>query len=194
MLPDLAKLTNGKFMLTRTLCLPLSLALRHLLETGEKPPATPFPGAGRTLRSSLPPPCPPSSNGHSPQHPDGTDEKPLAPPPRGRKDKDKKPLQGDQGPDQGVEQPPRGEGEVEGHPRQTPTAPPGGEGEGEVEGGPQQGPNPVPDPDPGRDPKPEGLLPGVALRLHQWEQAFDRLVESIMDDLNGYWQRLKTPQ
>ena len=158
----------------------------------ERPPATPHPG--RNHQRGLPPPCPP--NGHSPQHPDDTEEKPLAPPPRGKKDKekDKKPLQGNQGPDQGVEQKPTGEGEVEGHPQQTPTAPPTGSGEGEEERGPSQDPNPVPDPDPGRGPTPEGLLPALASRLLMWDQEFDRLVQNITDDLHGYWQRLKTLQ
>ena len=199
----MALLANGKYMLTRMLCLPLLLVLRHLLETGpvERPPATPHPGRNH-LRSSQPPPCPPS-NGHSPQHPDDTEEKPLAPPPRGKKDKDKKPLQGDQGPDPGVEQKPQGEGEVEGHPPQTPTAPPPG-GEGEVEGGPQQGPNPGPSPAPAPAPAPapdpdhnldqEGLLPAVAFRLLRWEREFDQLVKDITEDLHDYWTRLRTPQ
>ncbi|CCJ27719.1 E4 protein [Human papillomavirus 159] len=203
MLPDIAKLANGKCMLIRTLCLLLSLVLRHLLETGEKPPSTPYPGRGRPPVRDLPPPCPPT-NGHSPQHRDDTQEKPLARPPPGRKDKEKekekKPLPGDQGPPHGGEHKPKGEGaDGEDDPfPPTPSAPPTGEGEGEVEGGPQhdpnQDPNPAPAPAPAPTPNPEGLLPQVASRLLKWEQEFDQLVADIMGDLNDYWQRLRTPQ
>nr|AYA93514.1 MAG: E4 protein [Human papillomavirus] len=197
MLPDIAKLVGGKYMLIRTLCLLLSLVLRHLLETGEKPPSTPFPGRGRPTTRDLPPPCPPT-NGHSPQHPDDTKEKPLARPPPGRRDKEKerKPLPGDQGPPHGGEHKPQGEGtdgEEDPSPS-TPSAPPTGEGEGEVEGGPQHGPNHDPNPTPVPVPDPEGLLPQVASRLVKWENEFDQLVATIMGDLNDYWQRLKIPQ
>lgn len=202
MQPGMAELAFGKCMLTRTLCLPLLLALRHQLETGERPPSTPFPGRGRQQhRDSLPPPCPPEDPGH---HPDDTNEKPLAPPP-GRKDRDKekekekekKPTTGDKGPDPRVEQKPKGEGsdgDEEGPPPQTPLPPPTGEGEGEVEGGPRPGPSPVPvpAPTPGRGPE-EGLLPGLASRLMKWEHEFDQLVQDITGDLHDYWLRLKTP-
>ena len=198
MLPDMAKLDNGKCMLTRTLSLLLSLALRRELEeeTPTKPPSTPYPGRHQPSRDGLPPPCPPEPphNGHEPKA-DGTNEKNLAlhpPPPGNKKDSEKKKPTGDQGPAPGGKKQ-TGEGtDAEGGEETPPpgATPPTGQGEGEVEGGPEQGPNLAPNQ--GRDP--EALLPGVASRLLRWESHFDQLVDDIMTDLKGYWTRLKTPQ
>lgn len=202
MLPDMAKLDNGKCMLTRTLSLLLSLALRRELEEGTptKPPSTPYPGRHQPSRDGLPPPCPPEPphNGHGHGHEpkaDGTNEKNLAlqpPPPGNKKDSEKKKPTGDQGPAPGGKKQ-TGEGtDAEGGEETPPpgATPPTGQGEGEVEGGPEQGPNLAPSQ--GRDL--EGLLPGVASRLLRWEHQFDQLVDDIMTDLKGYWMRLKTPQ
>lgn len=198
MLPGLAKLDAGKYMLTRTLSLLLLLALRRQLEKGQtgQPPSTPYPGR-RSHGDSLPPPCPPE-NGH---HHGDTEEKHLAlqPPPPGKKDKEKTPQQGDQGPPPGGNKQPPGEGtDADGDENaptpETPPVPPTGEGEGEVEGGPRHDPNQGPSHDPGRGRDPEGLLPGVALRLTQWESQFEQLVETIVDDLKDYWTKLGIPQ
>nr|AZG02845.1 E4 protein [Human papillomavirus] len=198
MLPGLAKLDTGKYMLTRTLSLLLLLALRRQLETGQtgQPPSTPHPGR-RQFGVSLPPPCP-AENGH---HHGDTEEKHLAlqPPPPGKKDKEKKPQQDDQGPPQGGNKQPPGEGtDADGDENaptpETPPVPPTGEGEGEVEGGPKPDPNQGPSHDPGRGRDPEGLLPGVALRLTKWENQFEQLVEIIVDDLKDYWMKLGIPQ
>ena len=196
MLPGLAKLDVGKCMLMRTLSLLLLLALRRQLEKGPtRPPSTPHPGRHQQ-GDSLPPPCPPEPhNGH---HHGDTGGKRLAlqPPPPGTKDK----TPDDQGPPHGGDKQFPGEGSDasgdENAPTpETPQDPPTGEGEGAV-GGPQHGPSrgPSPDPDRGHDRDPEGLLPGVALRLSKWETQFDQLVETLVGDLQDYWKKLGIPQ
>ena len=191
---DIAELENGKCMLTRTLCLPLLLVLRHQLETGpyRTPPSTPFPNSQQ--RNSHPPPTP--QNGHHPgQRADGTGAKypVLSAPPAGR---DKKPR-GDQGPDHRGDNSRPGEGSDGGEPdppQGTPPTPPT-VGEGEVEGHPQ-GPNraPTQEPNPDPDPDREALLPQVALMLQMWENHYNQLVENILGALKDYWQKLMTPQ
>ena len=180
----LATVDSGKCMLTKTLSLLLLPALRHQLETGPyHPPSTPFPGRGQHRQNGF----------HHGLTPDGTDgQRPVLQTPQGGK-KDKKNPPGDQGPDQGGDRKRQGEGSDGGEPdppQETPQSPPTPGGEGEVEGHPPQDPNRGPVLAPGH----EGILQGTALRLQMWEHRFDQLVESILKDLKGYWQTLKTPQ
>ncbi|CAW42253.1 E4 protein [Human papillomavirus 104] len=190
MLTDLALLDCGKCMLTKILCLLLSLALRRHLEAG-------YPFCPPTPHPSSPRPA-------SPPHKNDTHEPDLAlqPPPGGRgKEKDKKETekerrrhrdnvsdQDQEAPAEGGGKKPQsneGKGEEEGHegeenpPNETP--PPG---EGEVEGGPKHGPGP----------DQEGLLMSVASCLQKWEDQYNQLVQNILVDLSDYWKRLQIPQ
>ncbi|CAA75455.1 E4 protein, partial [human papillomavirus 75] len=180
------------------------------------PPTTPGPRRPPAPQEPPPPTAPPplAPRDHQNSHPkptpgkEGTEEKTLAlqPPPGKRSRGDglgpepgpgdgtraqgpsesdpKNPADPDRDPDPenpedpedpaAPEDPPAGasgggEGEAEGHP------PPTNGHKGEV--GPE-------------DEDQEPFLTGLASRLTKWDQQYKQLVENILDDLEGYWQKL----
>ncbi|ATQ38158.1 E4 [Betapapillomavirus 5] len=210
----LVHVASGKFVLTGKLCLLLSPAPRRphskKSENGPSPPTSP-----------KQPPTPAPFNGkpdipnglNQPyQKGEGTNERSLAllPPPsgggkkyqdilHGKKKVDgpevpprgdwapTKPLQGDGDNDRPGPEQEAGAGAGAGAEAREGGEPQPNLGEGDVEGGATSH-------DPEVDLQNPDLLTNVAFYLHKWEQEYNLLVESILQGLRDYWQRLSTPQ
>ncbi|CAA75462.1 E4 protein, partial [human papillomavirus 76] len=168
---------------------PPALAPREHQNSHPKP--TPGKEGTEEKTLALQPPPGKRSRGDAP----GPAPGPGQPPEQGPSESDPKdPADPDRDPDpENPEDPEDPEGPAA--PEDPPVAGASGGGEGEVEGHPHTHPPPVPTnghngevgPENG---EPEPFLTGLASRLTRWDLQYKQLVDDILEDLEGYWQKL----
>ncbi|CBK38950.1 putative E4 product [human papillomavirus 150] len=214
MLAGLVQVVSGKFVLTGKLCLLLSPAPRRPPSRKAENGPSPSPPTSPKQPPTPAPFCngkPDLPNGLSHEKGEGTSEKNLAllPPPSGAGKGYQELLHGKKTSD-GQEAGPRGDSK--------PTKPLHGDGDNDRPGSEPEagaGAGAVAGAEAGggteNNPREGGVEGGTSLDLevdllnpdlltnlayyrHKWEQEYNLLVENILQELRGYWQKLSTPQ